>query len=327
MKKSRLRILNSQVGSSPFPPFTFISWLFVYGYSGWLVGEIIGFPYLLAAVAVVVGFFPAMKWMLTSLVTSEPSFLDFGSIIMAILLVILPRNPAAWFGAVTSLLTISLFGYVIVKNKLSKMYSESKKCNTPLHLAVMDGRKEIVETLIEKGADVNATNWKGNTPLHLALIGDHKEIAERLLKEDTDVNTMNEDDSTALLIVLRDCDIEKDIVKRLIEKGADVNLAGADGFTPMHETLMYRPKEKEIVEWLIEKGADVNLADYLGNTPLHRASYIGNKDTVKLLIAGGADVNATDNNGNTPLHSASKHGRENIVELLIASSDVVNTTK
>ncbi|TET36079.1 MAG: ankyrin repeat domain-containing protein [Planctomycetota bacterium] len=38
---------------------------------------------------------------------------------------------------------------------------------TPLHVAVDQGQKDIVEMLIKKGAVVSAINLKKRTPLHL----------------------------------------------------------------------------------------------------------------------------------------------------------------
>jgi len=51
---------------------------------------------------------------------------------------------------------------------------------TPLHIAAQAGCKDIVELLLEKGANVNATNIINATPLHLAVEHDHKDVAELL---------------------------------------------------------------------------------------------------------------------------------------------------
>ena len=63
---------------------------------------------------------------------------------------------------------------------------------TPLYLAARSGRKEIVELLIAKGADVNEKDdFYGTTPLHWAAVYGHKEIAELLIGEGAEVNAMD----------------------------------------------------------------------------------------------------------------------------------------
>ena len=48
-----------------------------------------------------------------------------------------------------------------------------------LHYAALEGHKDIVELLIDKGADVNAKN-SGKTSLDWAIINDETEIADLL---------------------------------------------------------------------------------------------------------------------------------------------------
>ena len=67
---------------------------------------------------------------------------------------------------------------------------------TPLHNAAefqrLGAGKKIVELLIAKGADVNATDGDGDTPLHLAGNSTAtKEIAELLISKGAGVNAMN----------------------------------------------------------------------------------------------------------------------------------------
>ena len=49
-------------------------------------------------------------------------------------------------------------------------------------------RKEIVELLIAKGADVNVKDKQGSTTLHWAAYHGHKEIAELLIAKGANVN-------------------------------------------------------------------------------------------------------------------------------------------
>jgi ankyrin repeat protein len=52
---------------------------------------------------------------------------------------------------------------------------------TPLHLAVIDGRVEIVELLVAAGADVNAKNNVGETPIDYAKFNKkEKQLLEAL---------------------------------------------------------------------------------------------------------------------------------------------------
>ena len=53
---------------------------------------------------------------------------------------------------------------------------------------IVFGHKEVVELLIDKGADVNAKGKYGRTPLHWAAHQGHWEIAELLIAKGADVN-------------------------------------------------------------------------------------------------------------------------------------------
>ena len=45
-----------------------------------------------------------------------------------------------------------------------------------LHWAAREGRENIVEMLIKKGARINATNMGDDTPIHLAAAHGHREV-------------------------------------------------------------------------------------------------------------------------------------------------------
>jgi ankyrin repeat protein len=62
----------------------------------------------------------------------------------------------------------------------------------PLLLAVLDGRLDIVNLLIDHGADVNMTSglWDW-APLHGAIVHDKTEIANVLIRRGADVKKKN----------------------------------------------------------------------------------------------------------------------------------------
>lgn len=65
--------------------------------------------------------------------------------------------------------------------------------HTPLHLAASSGQTEMVQLLIENGANVNAKfhddqDFINVTPLHLAALEGHQETVQLLIKNDANVN-------------------------------------------------------------------------------------------------------------------------------------------
>ena len=56
----------------------------------------------------------------------------------------------------------------------------------PLILAAAKGHQEMVELLLDRGAQVNATDYTGWTPLHAAIYGGHAEVVQLLLDHGAD---------------------------------------------------------------------------------------------------------------------------------------------
>merc|ERR1711916_222385 len=63
----------------------------------------------------------------------------------------------------------------------------------PLHYALGKNYTEVAMALIDKGADVNASNNNGDKPLHRALSNGLPEVAMALIEKGADIACMNND--------------------------------------------------------------------------------------------------------------------------------------
>ena len=67
-------------------------------------------------------------------------------------------------------------------------------------LSVVSGKKDMLELLIERGADVNLAYEDGWTPLHFATVLGEKEIVKLLLGQGAAVDQANSNGDTPLMI-------------------------------------------------------------------------------------------------------------------------------
>jgi len=215
----------------------------------------------------------------------------------------------------------------------------------PLHLAAKLGKLEMIELLIEHGADKTITTWdKGdlhsNTALHLATKFADVPTVQLLCKLGFDVNYMGSVKRTPLHMALSRGDL--DIFKALLDCGADLSIANELDRTPLDEACQYG--KLDFIMLLVEKGANLNrqsthqvVNDYssyasaagwggvLGPknvfTPLHLAVKNGHAPIVGYLLDKGANIEALANDGQyqdqTSLHLAYRMKHLTIVELLL----------
>jgi len=82
----------------------------------------------------------------------------------------------------------------------------------------------LVELLLARGANANATDDSGDTPLYIAAYVDEPDSVETLLKRHADPNIKDEDGMTALdRAVASHCD---DVIDLLRKNGAKRGNAG-----------------------------------------------------------------------------------------------------
>ena len=146
---------------------------------------------------------------------------------------------------------------------------ESSKGLTPLHYAASAGHNDIVELLIERGANVNATDsGKGATPLDYAHWRDHEEVIETLNAHNAQREHEKGGKGIGQSSLIHDAALDGDIdeVQRQLDAGVDPNLKSSKGATPLFYAVY--GGYLEIVELLITRGGDVNAVYLNGNSVL-----------------------------------------------------------
>ncbi|XP_060807638.1 oxysterol-binding protein-related protein 1 [Amyelois transitella] len=160
---------------------------------------------------------------------------------------------------------------------------------TPLHLASYFGHVDVVEALLEAGANIDEVNDTGDTALHKASFVGNEELVILLLKNNADVNIMNGEGKTA-----GDVCKTRD-VQRLLEAAQRVERQERE------RRLLTAAKEgkvDEIQELLSSPNPpNINCADAQGNTCLHCAAYRGHARLAVLLLQNGVDTTLKNNNG------------------------------
>lgn len=171
------------------------------------------------------------------------------------------------------------------------------------------GRTELIQELLDKGAEVNAFSHD----------------------MDAEFPKLSEPWSLTPLQAAAYCGNEV-IVNKLLDKGADVNAPALDrlGKTALQSICAWMPSTSEerarkarIVHILLDHGANVNAppANWCGRTALQIAAKAGDLELVALLLHHGAHVNASPcpKQGWVALDGAAFEGRLDVVKLLLKS--------
>jgi ankyrin repeat protein len=155
--------------------------------------------------------------------------------------------------------------------------------------AVMKGNKDAVRTLLQKKADVNATQVDGTTALHWAVRADDLDTADLLIRAGANVSAANREGVKPMQLAALNGSAA--MIEKLIKAGADPN-ASLSKFNDTALMITARTGKVDALKVLVDHGAKVNAVEtWGGTTPLMWAVSERHLDAAKFLIANGADVN------------------------------------
>ena len=211
---------------------------------------------------------------------------------------------------------------------------------TPLHWTAFEGNTELTKELIENGAEIDAADgtW-GSSPLLFAAQAGWKEVIQILLNAGANINFKSESgydaiyfategEHTNIVKLLIECGIDIDptnihyasateqidIIKLLLDHGVDINSKTQSGHNCLHYAVYNNRYASAKV--LISRGADINAKGKSKQTPLHYAASRGQIEIVMLLLENGANTNSLDEVDETPLHNFILHNKNFNIEII-----------
>ncbi|SCV28538.1 uncharacterized protein FFB14_01776 [Fusarium fujikuroi] len=221
----------------------------------------------------------------------------------------------------------SMYGQVEIlellweKGPTTQMTDENAYSSRPLALAVINSRGPAVSWLVQHGADLShPVDEQKNSILHLACIKGLYEMVELLLEKGANIHARDLYLNTPLL---QACWTPQPRIFTLFRnQGAlltEVNKHGRAGFhAVVLNEIPFSMAHKEVLELLVGAGADINKPDVFGYSPLFHACRLEKPELIEILLDLGADIdqNTTDN-GLSPLMEACCNQSEKPVEILL----------
>jgi ankyrin repeat protein len=220
-------------------------------------------------------------------------------------------------------------------------------------LAAMCNKKEILEQLLDAGANINDCDSIGASPCQAAVQWERTELVAWLVARGADLSLRDHNNRSALFMAST---LRADTINLLlIESGAPldeldaicrvagVSVAAArlllarnvnlrdlrdeNGRSALHYACERGDECLDVVEMLLtEVGVDPSARDIGGRTPAHMCAWFGSQLILRRLIDFGADIDHCDRDNRTPLHGACMRSFSDCVLMLVAAGADVHVT-
>lgn len=196
---------------------------------------------------------------------------------------------------------------------------------TPLWIAAKNNRPDVVELLLEYGADpnrkcLNIEECYLEYPLHMAAGNNLIEIVRLLLRYGAKTNVKMLGGVTPIFLASQRDHLET--VQILMEAGADINELRDDGTPPLF-MVVQKESPSRVLEWLVNSSknpteVNFNITNYEEESVLLHAVGLNRVENIKTLLKiKDLVLTKLDNKYNSPMSWAIKHGYFDIVLLLL----------
>lgn len=197
----------------------------------------------------------------------------------------LARDPALLYARDVNGQSVYLLAAYANRPAVAALF-ESKGLVLDAYEAAAAGKLDRFHQLLRPApGTVNLPNLAGDTPLHVAALCHRSEVIENAITYGPDFTVRNprRKNSTAAHLGLQSSpkDPAEAIAFAMIGNGLDPNLANADGDTILH--CAARTDFPRVIRLLLQKGASANRKNATGQTALDIATAAGNSGVADLL--------------------------------------------
>ncbi len=211
------------------------------------------------------------------------------------------------------------FGKLEIINHLINLGADINSINsnldTPLILAAKNGHFFIVKLLVDKKAKIDLQNKINEDAIISAFKAGNLEIAKYLLSEIKEYKNKE--------IFLHMLNADNDKIKEKIKTKQDAMSKDVSGWTP----LMYASATDNLsaLDRVLSFKPGLNVKNKNGETALFIAAGMGNLEIVKFLTLHGADINVKNNQGWSALMNAIIHERTAVIKYLLSKNPKIDT--
>ena len=201
-----------------------------------------------------------------------------------------------------------IIAYLIQKKANLNIYDGS----TPLISAISRGHFDVVQLLIESGADLMQKDSKGFLPHHHAMFKSSLETLTLLKEKGVDIFTQLPSGLSPLAFAVQNNYYK--LARFYINLGVDPNTSTAKKLYP----LQWAAKNgyDALAKKMINNGAVIDVKDDYGLTPLMYAAYNNQAQIAKLLLEHKADSKLQSQGQKTALDYAKERKADRVITLL-----------
>jgi ankyrin repeat protein len=149
-----------------------------------------------------------------------------------------------------------------------------------LQYAAFNGQIEILEFLLDNGADVNE-NSGAFSPFYTAVRVMQFDAADYLVSKGADIENPDVNGFTDFLAA---CRIWEDIeqIRYLVNKGVNIHAKTNDGYNGLFNAII--SSNIPLVKYLLELGLDINTVDFNGKSAVDHLISTDNIDMIHLFL-------------------------------------------